>query len=178
MTPDLSHLERLAARLFYNVSVQSAFAREDPNVRFIAEFQQKDGVGTKGAATLDAVEHKVYESEAEGGRAALEVNPPNSPALSRVFMWGGRAETVTEAVIEGCGRSEHFRIEELAPLTPADGAAPREGARNRFVRLVINDSLNAVHDVAVLFAWGAASDKDLTLEMMAWPIHKTAEFKT
>lgn len=177
MTEQLSGVEKLAARMFYNVSVQSAFALEDPNIRFIAEFQHKDGIGQKGAASIDDVAHQVYQTEADGGRAALEVKPPNSPALSRVLMWGGDPEKVIAAVIAGCEAAETFSVEELPALSPAAGREAVPGLHNRLIRLSIDPGLNAAHDVAALFAWGASSDKDgATLELMAWPINRNADF--
>jgi hypothetical protein len=164
--------------MFYNVSVQAAFAMEDPNVRFVAEFQEKAGLGIKGAAKIDDVESKTYEADVEGGKVALHTNPPNSPALSRVVMYGGRADAVIDALRRAFAQAENFRPVDMPPLPPAEGITPPEGAGNQFMRLVINDDLQAQHDVAALFAWGASSDKSINLEIMAWPMMKAVETNT
>lgn len=178
MTTELSELERLAARMFYNVCVQSAFAIEDPNARFIVEFQDKERVGMKEATNIDDVESKTYEANVEGGKVALHTNPPNTPALSRVIMHGGRAEAVIDALAEAFADAENFKPVDMPALPSAEGVTPPEGAGNRFMRLVINDSLQAQHDVAALFAWGASSDKSINLELMAWPMKKAVEKNT
>lgn len=175
MTTQLSDVERLAARMFHNVSVQSAFAKEDPNVRFVAEFQHEEGAGMVGARQIEDVENKTYTTEVSDGRLAFEANPKGSPALSRVLMWGGRREAVIEAIKAALSQSEHFKLEEMAPLPANAGVEVPEDAGNRLMRLVISEKLNAQHDVAALFAWGASSDKAISLELMAWPIAKTAE---
>ncbi|MEO0882340.1 MAG: hypothetical protein AAFY34_06365 [Pseudomonadota bacterium] len=173
----LSEVERAAAELFFNVAVQSAFAKEDPNVRFAVAFKQKDMVGYQGSADMDAVENKVYQSDVPGGSVALEANPKDSPALSRVVMKGGRANAVVDAVIAGCKEAEYFVPFDNGELPLAEGKQVRDGAGNRLLRLVLNEDLNADHDVLVLFSWHAASDPDIILEALAWPIDKTADIK-
>lgn len=178
MSAQLSHVEQLTARMFYNVSVQSAFALEDPNVRFVVEFQQKDQAGLQGASKMADVKHQVYQTEVTDGRAAFEVRPENSPALSRVLMWGGDAKKVVDAVVDGCKQAENFSVNELGALPPAAGREIPPGASNRFLHLVIDPKFNSAHDVAALFAWNTLSDTEQpTLELMAWPIMKNAEAK-
>lgn len=172
---DLSNVERTAAELFFNVSVQSAFAKEDPNVRFAAAYNQKDMAGYQGAASMDDVERKVYQADVAGGTVALETNPDASPALSRVIMKGGRSGAVIDTVVDGFANAEYFSYSELASLPPAPGQAVPAGAGNRFFRLDINKDLNADHAIAVLFSWHAASDSDVTLECLAWPFDKTMD---
>lgn len=176
MSDQLTELEKLAAQMFFNVSVQSAFAREDPNVRFIVEFKRKDEIGYKGALQIADVENRTYKIDVGEGRAVFEANPPESIALSRVLLWGGRAPAVIDAVLAGCRKSAYFKLEELPPRAVAEGVEAPEGAGNRFIRLVTNDDLEATHDVACMFAWGFSSDKGFTLELTAWPITKNAEF--
>jgi len=175
LTQPLSELERLVARMFYNVLVQSCFALEDPNHRFVIEFQYKDGLGTPEAKTLDAVENKVYETSVGEGQAVFIANPKDLPALGRIMMRKGNASAVMDALDAAFVGAEHFTPREEAPFPLAADADPVEGAGNRHIRLVINPELKATHDVAVLFAWGAASDKDITLDLMAWPVNKIAE---
>ena len=174
---DLSAVEQLTAELFFNVSVQAAFAREDPNARFAAAFQRKDMVGYKGASTMDAVENRVYQSDVAGGATVLETNPKNSPALSRVIMKGGRAQAVIDAVVEGFASAEYFSAEHLGALPAAKGQIVPEGAGNQLYRLNINEDLNEDHAVAVVFSWHAASVSDITLECLAWPFDKKLDVK-
>ena len=176
MTTQLTELEKLAAQMFFNVSVQSAFVREDPNVRFIVEFKRKEEIGYKGALSIANVENRSYKVDVGEGRVVFEANPPNQIALSRVLLWGGRADAVIEAVLHGCRNAEYFKLEELPPRKGAEGVEVPEGAGNRFIRLITNDDLEAKHDVACMFAWGFSSDKGFSLELTAWPITKDAEF--
>ena len=172
---ELSAVERAAAELFFNVSVQAAFAKEDPNVRFAVAFKRKDMIGYKGATSLDTVERKVYSADVPGGSVVLETRPKDSPALSRVIMKGGRSGSVIETLVKGFGEAEYFTSEECGTLPAAQGKHPPPGAGNRLVRLRINEDLNADHDVAVLFAWNAASDTDIELECLAWPFDKSLD---
>lgn len=173
----LSPIENTAARMFFNVSIQSAFALEDPNSRFGAEFANDQAREAGNAKTMETVAHKIYEANMEGGSVAFETNPPNTPGLSRVLSKGGRAVAIIDAVLTGMKSAEFFSPVEQKPLELAEDAPVDASLGNRMVRLVISDRVEANHDVAALFSWSAGSDKIMVLEMMAWPIDKSAELK-
>jgi len=180
MTADegLSQLERIAARIFFEVSIQSAFVLEDPNTRFGIAFKNADARAAGGAKSLEAVAHKIYESDIGSGAMALETNPPGLPALSRVVTKGCSAVKIIDAVLYGLKSAEHLSPVEQRPLELAEGVAVEPNSGNRMVRLVISDNVVADHDVAALFSWHPGSDKGTVLEMAAWPIHKTADLQT
>ncbi len=173
----LSQLESTAARMFFNVSVQAAFALEDPNSRFGIEFQNAEAREAGNAKTIETVAHKIYEAELDGGSVAFETNPPNTPGLSRVVAKGGGAVAIIDAVLNGMKAAEYFTPLEQRPLEPLEDSASDPSLGNRMVRLVISEAVAADHDVAALFSWGLGSDKALVLEMMAWPINKSAELQ-
>lgn len=173
----LSLIEGTAARMFFNVSVQSAFALEDPNSRFGIEFQNAEARAAGNAKTMDSVAHKLYEASIGGGNVAFETNPPNTPGLSRVIVKGGGAVAIIDAVLNGLKSAEFLTPVEQKPLEPAADAPKDPTFGNRMVRLVISNQVAADHDVAALFSWGAGSDKVMVLEMMAWPINKSAELQ-
>ena len=172
---DLSVLERTAARMFFNVSVQSAFALEDPNDRFGLEFKNDEAREAGQAKTMNAVSHKIYEAEIGAGSVAFETNPPNTPALSRVLVRGGRAVSIIDSVLNGFKSAEFFSPLEQQPLELAKDAPKNASLGNRMIRLILSDRVAADHDVAALFSWSVGSDKKINLEMMAWPISKTTE---
>jgi|GEM_PF-2892076 len=173
----LSLLENTAARMFFNVSVQSAFALEDPNSRFGIEFQNAEAREAGNAKTMDSVAHKIYEADIEEGKVAFESNPPNMPGLSRVIVKGGGAVAIIDAVLSGLKAAEYFTPREQKPLERLTDAPQDASHGNRMVRLVISNKVAADHDVAALFSWSAGSDKVMVLEMMAWPINKSAELQ-
>ena len=179
MTEDrgLSPLENTAARMFFNVSVQSAFALEDPNSRFGIEFQNAEARAAGNAKTMDRVVNKIYRAEMQGGQIAFEANPPNTPALSRVIAKGGGAVAIIDAVLNGMKSADYMTPVEQKPLELRADVPEDPSLGNRMVRLVISDEVAADHDVAALFSWGADSDKVMILEMMAWPINKSAELR-
>ncbi|MEO9970027.1 MAG: hypothetical protein ABJG15_09430 [Hyphomonadaceae bacterium] len=174
----LTPIERTGARMFFNVSVQSAFALEDPNMRFGTEFNNADAREAGQAKTMAEVVHKVYHADIDGGSVAFESNPPNTPALSRVVVQGGGAVAIIDAVLAGFKAAEYFTPLEQKPLERSEDAPVRENVGNRMVRLVISDKVAAEHDVAALFSWSSGSDKKMVLEMMAWPINKNADLRT
>ena len=173
----LSLIERTAARMFFNVSVQSAFALEDPNSRFGLEFNNEEAREAGDAKSMDAVNHKIYEASIEDGIVAFEANPPNNPALSRVIVKGGRAVSIIDSVLNGFKTAEFFAPVEQKPLELNEDAPAGASLGNRMVRLVISDKVVADHDVAALFSWSTGSDKRIVLEMMAWPINKSTELR-
>lgn len=174
----LTPIERTGARMFFNVSVQSAFALEDPNMRFGMEFNNADAREVGQAKTMAEVVHKVYRADIDGGSVTFEANPPNTPALSRVVVQGGGAVAIIDAVLGGFKTAEFFTPLEQKPLERSDNAPVKENLGNRMVRLVISDNVTAEHDVAALFSWSSGSDKKMVLEMMAWPINKNADLRT
>lgn len=171
-------IERTAARMFFNVSVQSAFALEDPNKRFGIEFKNAEATEAGNARTIASVAHKIYEATIDDGTVAFETNPPNTPGLSRVLVRGGGAVTIIDTVLRGFKAAEFFSPIEQKPLEFSDEASVEAHMGNRIVRLVISDEVAAEHDVAALFSWSSGSDKKIALEMMAWPINKNAELRT
>lgn len=175
MPVQLTQPEQLAARMFTNVSVQSAFSLEDPNVRFIAEFKYEPGVGTQGATKVEDVPHKTYSTEVDGIQIVLETNPPGNPALSRVLVDKGRAPVMIDALREAYDTVEHFEYGGEAVLPLADGAVAIPGMTNRMIRLVINtDLFKAEHDIAVLVSWIENDESQQQVELAAWPIAKQA----
>lgn len=172
MPVELTEPERLAARMFTNVSVQSAFSLEDPNVRFIAEFNHKEGVGTQGATKIEDVPNKTYHTDVNGVTVMLETNPPNNPALSRVLVDKGRAPVVMEALQEAFDGVEYFAYGGESVLPPSKEIGPVPGMTNRLIRLVIGDNYNAEHDIAVLMTWIEDDETAQQVELAAWPIKK------
>ena len=173
----LSLIESTAARMFFNVSVQAAFALEDPNSRFGIEFENPEARAAGNARTMQSVAHKIYEAKVEGGELAFETNPPNTPGLSRVIAKGGGAVAIIDAVLSGLKTAKYITPLEQKPLELLPDVTDDASMGNRMVRLVISDDVAAEHDVAALFSWSADSDKVMILEMMAWPINKSAELQ-
>jgi len=177
LTQPLSELEHLAARMFFNVSMQTALALEDPNQRFGHEFQFEEALKQPQVKSFDDVVSKSYVTELEGGKLTFITNPAGLPALSRVVMQGGDAMAVMKVLDEGLAQGEKYTAREETPFPQADGHPMPEGAGSRGITLLLADELEPKHDVTLLFAWGGASDKDITLDLMAWPVDKIADTK-
>lgn len=170
---DLTAVEQLAARMFFNVSVQAAFALEDPNVRFAVEFQRKDMAGYKGAVAMADVLNEVYETKVGGGAVALETKPKTSPALSRVLVKGARRKIVMDALIKGFEDAEYFTHTERGEALAREGSDLPEGSGNRAIELVIDKKFKTRHNVAILFAWEPDDSGDgEVIELSAWPLAK------
>lgn len=173
MSTELTRPEQLAARMFTNVSVQSAFALEDPNVRFASEFNHEPGVGMQGATKVEDVANKTYHTDVDGVQVVLETNPSNNPALSRVLVDVGRAPVLIDALRKAFEMVDQFEYGGEAVLPLADGAVAIPGMTNRMIRLVINtDLFTAQHDIAVLVSWIENDESQQQVEMASWPIAK------
>lgn len=178
MATDLQGIERLAARMFFNVSVQTALALEEPNQRFGIEFQVEEATKLPQVKSLADVVSKSYVTETKDGKLTFITNPKDLPALSRVVMQGGDAMAVMDALDAAFTEADAFTAHEETPFKQADGKPLADGAGSRRLTLRINEERDAKHDVTLLFAWGGASDKDVTLDLMAWPIDKIADAKS
>lgn len=175
MAIDLQGIERLAAQMFFNVSVQSALALEDPNQRFGIEFKHEDALKQPQVTSFEDVASKSYATELEEGKLTFITNPKGLPALSRVVMQGGDAQSVIDALDGALAQGEKYTAREETPFPQAEGNVMPEGGGSRRITLLLDDALKPKHDVTLLFAWGGASDKDITLDLMAWPVDKIAE---
>ncbi len=173
----LSQAETIAARMFFNVSVQSAFALEDPNARFAAEFQMKDMIGYKGASRPQDVERQMYEVPVADGKVALETNPKDSPALSRVLVQGARRDVLVDTILGGFDRTGYFEAVDQGPVGIRTGRGTGHEALpgSQVWELVIDPKFGSGHNViAMLVAREAGQAGGEVLELMAWPIAKTA----
>ncbi|MEM9670257.1 MAG: hypothetical protein AAF950_15145 [Pseudomonadota bacterium] len=170
----LTAVEQTAVEIFFNVSIQSAFGLEDPNVRFAVARQQKDMIGYKGTQILSDVENRSYVADVKDGEVIFEANPPTIPALSRVVCKGGRRKEMIDTVFKGFIAADYITYQDLGALPAQVGRPLPEGAGNRAVRLFTNPDLKLQHDVLVVFSWGTSSEPDVTMEFLAWPIDKAA----
>lgn len=171
----LSETEALAARMFFDVALQSAFALEDPNARFAIVFQEKSAMGPR-VETLAEAPARTYEAEAGGAYLAFQVRPPNSRALSRVLVQGGVRMTLIRFLEKAMEDADYFTLNFMGSAEPLkDLSEHPTDIGNLIYRLAINPDLKTVHDVAVMFAWGLSSDKGSMMELSAWPIDKTVE---
>ena len=177
MATELQGMERLAARMFFNVSVQTALALEDPNERFGVEFQFKEALEMPRVKSFEDIVTKSYVTEMEEGKLTFISNPKGLPALSRVVMQGGDAMAVISALDSALAQGEKYTAHEETPFPRADDSPMPEGAGSRRITLLLDDELKPKHDVTLLFAWGGASEKSITLDLMAWPVDKIAEAK-
>ncbi len=171
----LTPIETAAAHFFYGVSVQSAFALEDPNDRFAKTFNNPDAAKAGGATSPAEIQNRVYKANVTGGEVLLETGPKNVPAMSQVLMRGGRRDALIDALMAEFDQAEHFsevRVLDPLPMTPEQEAA---GAGNKNLVLVIHPDRGADHDVAVLCAWGPGAGGGTTLELSAWPIDKETD---
>lgn len=175
LSTELTELEQLVGRLFYNVGVQACLGLEDPNVRFAVEFKSDRARKIPKAEKLKDIVSVTYTNKMDDGTATLVTNPKNMAALSRVLMEGGNAEAVISALEEAFAGEGTITVEEGAPFPLKEGEVIPEGAGNRFLRLVTAPTRDTNHDVAVLFAWGGASDKRITLDLMTWPMNKKVD---
>jgi len=170
----LTAVEQTAVEIFFNVSIQSAFGLEDPNVRFAVVRQHKDMIGYEGTTNLPEVENRSFQTDTVDGSVIFESNPPNIPALSRVICKGGRRKEMIDTVFKGLMEADHITYQDLGALPARPGQTVPEGAGNRAVRLLTDESLKLAHDVLIVFSWGMAADPSVTLEFLAWPIDKAA----
>lgn len=173
----LLEIERVAACMFFDVAMQSAFALEDPNARFAIAFQHADALGPN-VTKLGDVASRSYTIEVDGITSTFDVRPPNSRALSRVLLQGDVRHGLMEFLIDGMDKAAYFDLKDLG-LTALPEEITEQGADSgiRTFRLVVHDGLDKTHDVIAMFAWGLASDKGAKMELSAWPIDKTVEFK-
>lgn len=176
MVPNnLSDVEALAARMFFDVAMQAAFALEDPNSRFAQVFQHKDAMGPY-VKTLAEVPSRNYDTEVDGTFVMFQVKPPNSPALSRVLVQGGVRMALIGFLEKAMDEAEYFKLNHLGSAAPLRDLSNHPTDIGNFMyRLAINSDIKAVHDVAVMFAWGLSSDKGTVMELSAWPIDKAAD---
>ncbi|MEL7129030.1 MAG: hypothetical protein AAGK23_05745 [Pseudomonadota bacterium] len=173
---DLTEAERVAARMFFDVTMQSAFALEDPNSRFAVVFENKEAMGPK-VATLADVPRRTYDAVVDGTELLFDVRPEDSVALSRVLIQSDyRREKLMEFLVEAMDKADYFQLHDLGQairnMDPED-LPPNVG--NRTFRLEINADLNTKHDVAVMFVWGLPSDRGTMMEFSAWPIDKVVD---
>lgn len=175
----LKQAETYALRLCFDVGLQSAFALEDPNERFLKVFghisldehpPMRPAGRQLGSAELS---NYLYEVSVEDGNLGFEVNPPNVPALSRIVLVEGRPELVMAKVLLACERARQFQVQELPPLRLLEPAQAMAG--NRFFRLTYNEARGLSHDVALLLAWMRLEDGADMLEIMSWPVEKGAD---
>ena len=173
-TDNLSELEHLVCQLFVHVGVLSAVKLLDPNQRFSEEFNSERARNVKVAKQIKDIVNTTYINEMDSGTAVLVTNPKDVPAIARVVMQGGgRADAVMAAIDKALGGSKEFTVAEGDALEIVEDVVLAEGAGNRYIRLVLPPS-EAKHDVAVLYAWGGASDTPTELDLMTWPIAKSA----
>lgn len=174
----LSEAEKLAIRLAIDVTLQSAFALEDPNERYNQLFGHLHQVTNpprapegREVASQDISNH-LYEVTLEDGVVGFEVNPPDAPALARTVLIGGRVDLVLEKVFLAFERAILFEAHELSPLRMTHTEEAETGG-NRFFRLVSDPARNIAHDVACLLAWIRLESGAQMLEITAWPVEKT-----
>ena len=181
MTKDreLTELEQLVARLFYNVGIQAALCLEDPNQRFAVEFKSERAQRITKATQFKEIVSVTYSSELDDGAAILVTNPKGSPALARVIMQGdGDSDAVMAALVDAFTKENDFTMTEGDPFPVTEGHVLPEGAGNRFMKLITGPEMNCNHDVAVLFSWGEASGKRITLDLLTWPTDKSSNGQT
>ena len=174
----LSEAEAVAARMFFDVSMQAAFGLEDPNSRFAEVFKHKDAMGPR-VATLADVPSRAYDAVVDGVDLIFQVKPANSPALSRVLIKGGIRIPLMRMLEKAMYDADYFDLEKLGTadaLTDLSDHPTEIG--NYMYRLKIKEELGRAHDVAVMFAWGLSSDKGTMMEFSAWPIDKSSDVKT
>lgn len=171
----LSAVEVVAARMFFDVAMQSAFALEDPNSRFAQVFEHKDAMGPV-VATLADVPARTYNAEIDGTTLLFQVRPPNSMALSRVLVQGEQRKPLIAALEKAMEEANYFDLEPLGSAEPVqDLSEHAKDVGNFMYRLKIHEELGKNHDVAVIFAWGLSSDKGTMMELSAWPTDKNAD---
>ena len=112
----LTDLERLVARMFFNVGIQSSLALEDPNHRFAVEFNSDPASLSPEATQLADIVSATYKNTMKDGTAILITNPKDKPALVHVVMKGGNPEAVMSALDEAFAQTENVTIMERPPL--------------------------------------------------------------
>lgn len=166
---ELSAAEKAAAQLFFNVCVQSAFLREDPNIRYKDVFKRTDMDHIPEAKTPADIVRGVYQGEFPDGQVSFEANPENTPAWSRVYMVGGRPKPVIDLLMTSMkGKPEFIKIEKF-PLVLPDGMQMPEGNSADRYLLTIDPKLNTPHDVVFEFHAKTAGVEQPILDCLAWP---------
>ena len=174
-TSKLSEVEAVAARMFFDVSLQAAFGLEDPNSRFAEVFAHKDAMGPR-VATLAEVPARTYESLVDNTHLVFQVRPENSPVLSRVLVQGGVRKSLIGFLEQAMEDADYFTLESVGSAEPLKDLSEHPTNIGNFAyRLVIDADLKQPHDVAVMFAWGLSSDKGTVMELSAWPIDKVSD---
>jgi len=127
-------------------------------------------------ATLADVPARSYNTEVDDTTLLFQVRPPNSMALSRVLVQGGRRDTLIAALEKAMTEAKYFDLEPLGSAEPVkDLAEHAKDVGNFMYRLKIHEEFGKDHDVAVIFAWGLSSDKGTMMELSAWPTDKDAD---
>lgn len=169
---NLSDVDALAARMFFDVAMQAAFALEDPSLRFAQVFAHSDAIGPRVAKLAD-IPSAAYDTVVDNTDIIFQVKPPKSPALSRVLVQGGPRPLLMRFLEDAMETADYFTLESLGSAEPAEDLSGHSSDIGNFMyKLVINADLDTVHDVAVMFAWGLSSDKGTMMELSAWPIDK------
>ena len=175
---NLSDVEALAARMFFDVAMQAAFGLEDPNSRFAQVFEHKDAMGPR-VATLAEVPSRNYDTTVDGTHIVFQVKPANSPALSRVLLQGGVRKPLIRFLEQAMEDADYFTLESLGSAEPLKDLSDHPTDIGNFMyRLAIDPDLKQPHDVAIMFAWGLSSDKGTMMELSAWPIDKAVQVDT
>jgi hypothetical protein len=156
-----------------HVGVLSAVKLIDPNQRFAEEYNSERARNIEPAKRIKDIVNTTYVNEMDSGKAVLITNPKDVPAIAHVIMQGGRADIVMAAIDKALEGSKEFTVAEGEPLEVLKDVDLAESAGNRYIRLILSPSI-AKHDVAVLYAWGGASDTSTELDLMIWPIAKSA----
>lgn len=171
----LSEAEAVAARMFFDVSMQAAFGLEDPNSRFAQVFAHKEAMGPR-VATLAEVPARNYESTVDDTYLAFQVRPDNSPVLSRVLVQGGLRKSLIRFLENAMNDADYFTLQPLGSAEALEDLTEHPTDIGNFMyRLVIDEDLKRSHDVAVMFAWGLSSEKGTMMELSAWPIDKASK---
>jgi len=171
----LSEAEVVAARMFFDVSMQAAFGLEDPNSRFAQVFAHKDAMGPR-VATLAEVPARTYESTVDNTHLVFQVRPDNSPVLSRVLMQGGLRKSLIRFLENAMHEADYFTLQSLGSAEALEDLTEHHTDIGNFTyRLVIDEDLKKTHDVAVMFAWGLKSERGTMMELSAWPIDKASD---
>lgn len=172
---NLSEVEAVAARMFFDVSLQAAFGLEDPNARFAEVFAHKEAMGPH-VATLAEVPARTYESLVDNTHLVFQVRPENSIVLSRVLVQGGPRASLIRFLEQAMKDADYFTLEPMGSAEPLKDLSEHSTDIGNFTyRLVIDADLKRSHDVAVMFAWGLSSDKGTVMELSAWPIDKVSD---
>ena len=171
--------ETLAAKMFFDVAVQSSFALEDPNARFADVFKREITIEGVPAKSFDDVVPQVYEAEIEEDYIAFTVKPKNSHVWSRVLMSGVPRQTFITFLEDAMKGVDYFKMEAIGAVDWIKYSTSNPDNNGNLVyRLTIDPKLNSAHDVAVIFAWSDTSVKGELTELSAWPIGKDVDLKS